>query len=148
MPIVTGPITLHGAVIDVLVGVPAARRRALTRVGFAVPPAVGVRAVIDTGAAITGFTHAVFAQLGLTRVGQVPISTPSTPTGCPYPADQFYAELSLIAGGTPHVFAEAWVIAADGFYAIEEMHGLIGRDVLDHCSFDYRGVARLFEFAF
>lgn len=148
MPIITGPITPQGAVIDVLVGVPGTVRRSLQAAGSPIPPAVPVRAVIDTGAGITGFSTRVFQSLGLVASGTIPIYTPSTPVALPFSAARYELSLAFVAGGVEHAFGEAFVIASDGFNPVEQIDGLIGRDVLDHCSFEYWGPSRAFQFAF
>ena len=148
MPIITGPITLGGAVVDVLVGVDDARIRLLRKHGLPVPTSRHVRAMVDTGASLSGFDQAVFTSLGLTPTRQRPVATPSTPTGAPFMAAEFYVRLSLVAGGVAHPFKNAWVIAVTGFQPSEGFTGLIGRDVLDYCSFSYHGTAKHFEFSF
>ena len=145
MPIITGPISRDGAVIDVFVGVPNARRHALVHGSILIPTPITVRAVIDTGAAITGFSPSLFGRLGLTAVDSI---TVRPPVGPPQPTDRYKVSLYFVADGTQHLFAEAPVIAADGFEPSEEIQGIIGRDVLDHCSFQYWGTAREFQFAF
>lgn len=148
MPIITGPIARQGAVIDVLVGVPDELRRSLQSAGSPVPAAIPVRAVIDTGAGVTGFSPRVFRSLGLAAVGNIAISTPSTPVASPYSAPGHEVSLGFVASGAVHDFGEAFVIEADCFHPAEGIDGLIGRDVLDHCSFEYWGPSRAFQFAF
>lgn len=89
MPLLTGPLTPGGAVIDVLVGVSRPRRALLLKHQFPVPVPVHVRAVIDTGASVSGFSPRVFGALDLTPVGQVSILTPSTPADAPHESDLY-----------------------------------------------------------
>src|SRR4051794_39241617 len=100
--VITGPITAAGPVIELLVGVSEPRRRVMERNGFQVPEPVPVRALIDTGSAVTGFTASIFAALGLTPVGNIPISTPSTPVGSPHSADEYLVSFQVVANGIPH----------------------------------------------
>lgn len=55
MPYLSGSITQGWAIIDVLVGVSLPRRRLLRKHGFAVPPSVHVRVLLDPGAYASGF---------------------------------------------------------------------------------------------
>jgi len=148
MPLISGAITHQGVVIDLVVGVPASVRHAAIQSQLHVPPDLYLRGVVDTGAAVTGLSPRVISQLGLRASDQIAISTPSTTLGSPHRADRFEVSLSLVAGGTKHLFAETLVIAADCFPPEEHIDALIGRDVLDHCSFQYWGQARQFQFAF
>lgn len=99
MPIVTGRITPRGAVIDVLVGVSVPRRRVLDRLGLPVPTPRHVRAMIDTGADVSGFAPRLFTALELKPIDQIALYTPSTPPNCPHLADVFDVSLSVVAGG-------------------------------------------------
>ena len=62
MPLLTGPLTPGGAIIDVLVGVSRPRLALLLKHQFPVPVPVHVRAVIDTGASVSGFAHVSAAR--------------------------------------------------------------------------------------
>ncbi len=53
MPLVTGPITLHGAIVDVFVGESDAKKLLLAKLGLPIPEPVHVQAIIDTGAMIS-----------------------------------------------------------------------------------------------
>lgn len=149
MPLHTGTITRHGAVIDSLIGVCAERQKLLTKHGFAVPPPVPVRALIDTGASISGCSAEVFHKLDLKPVEQLQILTPSTRIDAPHTCDLFQVSWSLVAGGAPHLFAPSLrVIVADGFHPTEGIDALIGRDILARCAFEYWGPDDRFQFSF
>jgi hypothetical protein len=75
VPLITGPITEHGAVIDVLVGVSNNRQAALERTGQPVPSRVSLRLQIDTGSYITGLTVSVFRQLDISPIGTEKVRT-------------------------------------------------------------------------
>lgn len=139
MPIINGRITKGGAVIDVMVGISQLRRRLLKKQNAPIPEQVYCRAVIDTGASISGFAPRIFDSLGLTPVGQTPVLTPSTPYDQPHISDLFDVSLSLVANGTAHPFPDSRVMLADCWLAREGFDALIGRDILSHCNLWYIG---------
>jgi hypothetical protein len=148
MPLLTGPLLSAGAVIDVLIGVSRPRRALLVKHQFPVPAPVHVRALIDTGASVSGFAPRVFTGLDLTPVGQIAILTPSTAPDAPHQSDLYDVSLSLVADGTPHSFPDSRVMAADCWHPDEGIEALIGRDILDRCFFQYMGPDRRFTLAF
>jgi hypothetical protein len=148
MPYLTGPIVPAGAVIDVLVGVSRPRRILLEKHNFAIPQSVHVRALIDTGASVSGFAPRVFTALDVTPVAKTFVLTPSTPPNAPHECDLYHVSLSLVADGSAHQFPDSQVIAADCWLAGEGIEALIGRDILDRCFFQYVGLERKFTLAF
>jgi hypothetical protein len=148
MPYLTGRILPGGAIIDVFVGVGKRRESLLLKHGFAVPEPVHVRVLIDTGASVSGFAPRVFQALDLTPVAKNPVLTPSTPAHQPHLGDFYDVWLSIVAEGTSHPFLDSRVMAADCWLPGEGIEGLIGRDILDHCFFQYVGKDRTFTLAF
>lgn len=148
MPYLTGPIVPSGAVIDVLVGVSQPRRLLFAKHHFPIPEPVAVRAMIDTGASISGFQPGVFQSLDLTAVSTGLILTPSTLPDAPHECELFDVSLSLIAAGVAHPFPDSRVMAADCWLEGEGIDALIGRDILDRCFFQYVGLERKFTLAF
>jgi len=143
MPIITGSITREGATIDLLIEpVEANRKRA--RPQFLTGP-IPIRGVLDTGAALTGISRRLLLAMGLEVIDTKPVRTPVGPTQI---AACYKLRSAFVSGGTRYAFAEAVVIAADCFEEQEEHQALIGRDVLDHCTFQYWGTARKFQFAY
>ena len=140
MPLITGTITRDGAAIDALVGP-------------AIPPQVHqpkrtslpIRAVLDTGAAVTGVSRRLLKSLGLAAIDSIQIRVPVGPTQI---ADRFRIRLAFVSGGTRLDFADILVIAADCFAEHEELQALIGRDVLNHCTFQYWGTVNEFQFSY
>lgn len=145
MPLVSGALTDDGAVIGVLIGVSANRRKALTRVGLPVPDPVPVRVQIDTGSFVTVLMPSVYRSLGITSFGTILIRTPSTRRGTPCEAEQFDVSVSLVSGTTLAEFGSVYAIASEDFQEAEPIQGLIGRDVLARCVFNYSGPHRSFE---
>src|SRR5438105_1217206 len=80
MPILNAPLVPHGPIIDLAVGVSEPRRQYLLSIGKTVPPAIVIRALIDTGASSTHIAAPILQPLGLASKGPVPVITPSTGT--------------------------------------------------------------------
>src|SRR2546430_1663401 len=97
MAVISKDLTEHGAVVDLFVGVSAARQDKLTRAGFKAPDKVRVQVVIDTGSHVTGFDPSVFQSLAIGSVDRMALHTPST-GAVPHVADQFQVTLSLPYG--------------------------------------------------
>lgn len=149
MPLITGDITRHGAVIRMLVGVSQNRRQRLEAANLRVPDPVPVRAVVDTGSHVTGMSRAVFEALEIGPFGRTLLRTPTTTPGNPALCEQYDVALSLGPGPWRPSFPSVHVIAGADFHLEEESHqGIIGRDVLDHCVFEYLGTDHRFMLAF
>jgi hypothetical protein len=150
MPIIRGQITKHGAVIDLLLGVSRNRRLVLERNHLAVPDPVAVRAVIDTGSALSGFRSSAFQQLQIQPFTQIPVRTPSTRPGQPHWTDQYDVSITLVSGTTVKVFESVHAIMSDDFNPADEegIEAIFGRDVLDRCVMNYYGAHQYFEVAF
>lgn len=141
MPILTGLITEEGATLDLAIEPIGSKRR------HPKPAApVYIRGLVDTGASVTGVARWILVK----QLGLVPVDSKSfrTPVGPAQVAECFKVRLSFICAGTRHVFADAIVIATDCFEEREEHQALIGRDVLNHCIFQYAGPDKTFTFAF
>ena len=148
MPLLNGPVVNGWAIIDVLVGASEPRKRLLAKHKMRIPPPVHVRALIDTGASMSGFAPRVFEELDLTPVTTGPILTPSTPPDAPASFDMYDVSLSLVAGGASHPFPDTLVVAADCWHPGEGMEALIGVDILSRCFFQFVGPERRFTLAF
>lgn len=147
MSLVTGQIESGGAIIDVLVDVGSQRRRLLKKNNIPIPPSVHVRALIDTGANVSGFAPRVFVALNIPPVGKMPVLTPSTSPNTPHICDVYDVSLSVVANGRPVSFSDSRVVAADGWAPDEGIEALIGRDILNQCFFQYLGIERRFTLA-
>jgi hypothetical protein len=147
MPYVAGPLDDSGsAVIDVLIGVDENRQRLLAKHQFPIPPAILIRAQIDTGAAVTMVDPRVLKTLDLTPIGTLSISMPSaelTRQVC----NQFTVSVSLRDENTGVEHPSVTVIEA-AFWPEEGIQAVIGRDLLKHCSFLFDGGRNAFWFAF
>ena len=132
--------------IDVLLTLSEARKRALIASSVAVPQPMKARALIDTGASCTCVDPAVIAHLALSPTGVVPMLTPSTgltPVMCnqyDLQVQLLHATLSLAIDAVP--VTESQLQHAQGF----EM--LLGRDILARCVLVYHGDINLYTLSF
>lgn len=147
MPILTAPIVTAGAVVEILLGVPQARREMLLKHGLPVPPRLSLRALIDTGASITATSARHPSQLGLGPIGELSIYTPSTPHHSPHRCECFAVSLSLACAEAEMHFP-AFEVAACEFGHADGVEMVLGRDFLRHCLLVYAGTSDSFSLAF
>jgi hypothetical protein len=145
MPHLTLQIAAGGPLIDVLVGVSIPRQRALHAAGLPVPPAVQIRALIDTGASCTCIDPSVPLRLGLAPTGIAPMHTPSTGNQ-PHMANQY--DVSLVLLHPKLNLTHQTVPVAESQLALQGIQGLLGRDILRNCLFIYDGQNGSFTLAF
>lgn len=148
MPLITGSIDFQGAAVSVLVGVSRNRAAVLRRVGLPVPPAIPIRLQIDTGSYATAITAVVFQQLGVTRIYQTQVRTTFTTPGSPHLADVFDVSLTPVSGTPQGLRSSVHVLCSPDFQMTDPSQGILGRDVLDSCFFEYDGPRRSFRLAF
>ena len=149
MPYFTRQVAPNGSLIlSAYIGVSQARRHALTLAGQAVPNAIAVQGLVDTGASCSCVDPSVLSQLSLSPTGSAPVSTPTTGSQ-PAMADQYdvsiwipgsTGQLPLIHPTVPILCAE--LLDAQGF------HALIGRDILQGCLLNYDGKTGIFTLAY
>lgn len=147
MSLLTGQLVGDWAVVDVLVDVSARRRELLSRHNFPIPEAVHVRALLDTGASISGFSPRVFRELDLTPVSKFDVLTPSTPHDAPHVCDLYDVALSLVANGQARPFSDVRVMVADCWHPGENLEALLGMDILRQCNFQLFGPEGQFTLA-
>jgi hypothetical protein len=147
MPLIAGEIDWDGAVVSVRVGVSQNRRKRLASAGFVVPAEIPLRLQLDTGSHLTGFPTAVFRALQITPFDEIPISTPSTTPGQVCIASQFDVSIFLDApDDRTRLFPSVHAIASNDFPG--PVNGILGRDVLDHCFFEFDGRSKSFRLTF
>lgn len=149
MPFITGKITHNGAIVVVRVGVSHDRQACLESVRFAVPERISVRAQIDTGSFVTVFSPRAFEPLGISPVEVIAVRTPSTKPGEPCLCDVYDVSVTRMSGTSEVIIPNLSVITSldldqDG----EEVQAILGRDILNHCAFNYYGPHREFHLAF
>ena len=138
--------TASGKVALTLSKVPA-RRELLLRNDFAVPSEVTVRALLDTGASVSGFSSRLFRSLDLTPVARSPVVTSSTRPDTPHECDFYDVSLAVVAGGTAVRFPDTRVMEADCWWPGEGFEALIGLDILTRCFFQLNGPEGWFTLA-
>jgi hypothetical protein len=148
MALVTGQITHHGALVTLLVAVSRRREEKLAKVGLRIPSPVPIRAEIDTGSFVSGFPQSVFASLQIEPFKFASVRTPSTAADEACLVAQYDVSVVLVSGMDTYRLTDVHAIASAGFHSDEEVQGIIGRDILNHCEFRYHGPTRLFELAF
>lgn len=146
MPHFTQQISPQGPVVDAAVMVGTARQQALQEAGQTVPLPQVIRALIDTGASMSGVDPTVLTALGLAQTGEADIHTPST-KGTAFTTPTY--DVPILAGrvGDLHFVSEtvqvvATELAAQGFQA------LIGTDILKSCILLYNGADGHFTVAY
>jgi hypothetical protein len=139
VPHFTLQVSPSGPIIDAIVGVSMARSAALVAAGQAIPPAVQIRALLDTGASNTAIDPAVLNSLGLTPTGTVLVSTPTTGPA-PQTVSQYDVGIMIPGptGGAP-LLSQTLPVIASSLFAAQGFHALIGRDILSQCVFMYNG---------
>ncbi len=150
MPHFTLQLTAGGPVVDIVVGVSAARHQALTQAGQPVPPVILIRALVDTGASSTCLEPSVFQSLQLSPIGQVPTFTPTT-GGTPHSSDQYDIGLVIPSSSSaaPFTRQNLLVLAAQPSSLHHQgIQGLIGRDTLEDCLLNYNGALGFFTLAY
>lgn len=162
MPSVNIPLNpTLGPIISVAVMQTQQRISALKKAGVQVPPPQSAQFLVDTGASHTCVDPSIIDALGITAKGSVSMQTPSTdgvPVSCPVydvqlilvpslPAQMTPAKIGhlMTSGGmTPHIRAISVMGAA---LKAQNISGLIGRDVLEHCLVFYNGHSQHFTIA-
>jgi hypothetical protein len=146
MPILNYPISPDGLAVEVQVSLSRPNVQALRTAGKAVPQALTLRALIDTGTDLTSVVDASIAPLGLLPVGHMMVNTANgrvivnryaismsilDPTGMP-PQHLVRPNLGVLGMANAPI----------GFDV------MIGMDVLQHCLLQINGSAGQFLLAF
>lgn len=147
MPIINRTIDWEGALVDVLVGVPAPRKSNLLRLQMPVPASILIPAQLDTGAHRSGIEEGVLRQLGLDGEVDIEEVFTSSTADDPHPSPVYLAELTLLGGEGDRSFGTMRVLA-HRFGPNEKAKAVIGRDLLAHCVLEYDGVRNCFTLNF
>jgi len=148
MPVLTGIVDPDGPFVDILVGWGAKAARGLRAALKPVPPAVKVRALIDTGAEITCVDASVIQILGLPISGWTFANLPAH--GGLTVSIEYDASLAILHPSgrqannlvVPNLSIMEVPLATLGFQA------LVGRDVLSRCRLLYHGPKRKFRLSY
>jgi len=136
---------IRGPIVQILVGVSAHRIQALNAAGLPVPNGILVDFLVDTGASSSVVDQSVIAPLGLTPTGYKSCHTPSTGTTA-VSLPEYDLGLLLVHDGSQRVFPSLSMVASD--FSMQNIHGLLGRDVLSQCLLVYDGKVGGFALAF
>lgn len=148
MPAIHANIAAGGGPLVIAhIGVSIPRMQALIAAGHTAPNPITGTFLIDTGASGTCVDDTFISQLGLQPTGRVAIMTPSTGGGVHH-CDQFDISLFIPgnSAGQGHLIGALPIIATH--LKNQGIDGLIGRDVIDECTFVYNGTAKMFTLAY
>jgi hypothetical protein len=148
MPVLRGPLQAEGALVDVLVGWSAVDAQKLRNALRPIPPAVGARTILDTGAEITCVDSALIQTLGLPFGGLSPANLPAH-GGMALHA-MYDASLTVLhPSGNPrdHLLVRNLKVLEISLAPLG-YEVLIGRDVLSFCRFLFNGTANRFTLAY
>jgi predicted aspartyl protease len=128
-----------GPLVDMKVWVGTPVEQAIRKAGGKVPDPVPCKRMIDTGATGSVIQPTLVQQLGLQPIGVVNISTPSSES---IPCYQYSVRLIF----PNNVIVEAIAIQAP--LKGQQIHCLVGRDVLAHGVLVYTGYINQFTLSF
>lgn len=147
MPQIILPVQSNGLLVDVQVGVSAARRAQLWKRGIAIPPPVAATFIIDTGADTTLVNDQIMRTLALTPTDQAKVLT-SASVGVPEVYDVFDVELEIVnrKGQASWTLQPLAVLAKH--LPNQGTDGMLGRDVLGRGVLEYDGPRAQFSLAY
>ena len=147
MPAIHVNIAAGGPLLVAHINISMPRMHALTAAGQPLPAGATGTFLLDTGATCTCVDPGLLAPLGLQPTGRVMISTPST-AGQPHNCNQYDVSIFIpgAAAGGGHIVPALAVV--ETHLRSQGIDGLIGRDVLDNCTFIYNGSAKMFTLAY
>lgn len=120
-----------GALVNIVISVPAAYAKQLTDSGQPVPPPQTIKAMIDTGASISTVSDNVATSAGLQQVGSVPLGGVGGTSTRPIYSASF---------GLPDYKVQVDPIEIAGVsLPVGGFDALVGRDILKALEFDYTG---------
>lgn len=132
-----GPLEERGAILEVSVAQPALVAERLRAEGRPVPEPSVIRALVDTGATISGLDNRVAGRLGLVQTGSVTLAGIGGTTEQPvYSAAVGFPALAA-PGLDPARLAGTSLGSAD-------FEMLLGRDILRHLVMTYDGPREMF----
>jgi len=148
MPHFTLQVSPQGPVVNAGIMVGDARQQALQDAGQDIPAPQLIRALVDTGAGISGVDPAVLKALGLTQTGEAEIHTPST-KGVAVVTPTYDVKIAILAGrpGDLHFISETIQVTATDL-TVQGLQALIGRDILKRCILHYNGADEHFTISY
>ncbi|MCL2640201.1 MAG: aspartyl protease family protein [Phycisphaerales bacterium] len=147
MPHLNGALKKSGPLVDVLVSVSEPRLDALLAAGRQIPPAIKIRALIDTGASCTAIDTSIVRKLEIPATGTVDVRTPST-GATPHTFNQYDIQLTILdERGNPLSSGHSIPIVGSDFSG-QDIEALIGRDLLAMGILIYNGTAGSFTLSY
>lgn len=146
MPSINLPIQENGVLIQVVVGVSIPFQEALKLAGQPIPKQLKGTFLVDTGASLSCVDVDFIKPLDLPVIGSINIQTPSTQGGV-HVCKQYDAMLFLPNKDYAGFTIEAIPLLATHLKS-QGIDGLLGKDVLDKCTFIYNGTVKLFTLAY
>lgn len=148
MPHVNLTITPVGPVLQAFLWLSKPRQMAMAQIGNAIPQAVQLQMLIDTGASCTCVSQAAIDRLQLTPTGSTPVHTPST-KGTPVMQHTYDAQI-MVPGMKPGILlcnVESLPVVGTDFTG-QAIDGLIGRDLLASAVLVYNGPSGQYSLSF
>lgn len=145
MPQISVTVSPAGPIVDVLIGLSVPRQNALKAAGLAITVPINARLLVDTGASGTCLDETLVQALGLQPTSFQPIHTPST-NGAAIMMPQYDVSLIIPHPDIRRNFAALPVMASN--FRVQNIDGLLGRDVLAGCVLILNGPEKTFTLAF
>ena len=147
MPSLTALLGVDGPIVEIAVGVSAARQAALRAAGISVAGPVLAKGLIDTGASCTCVDPTIVEQLGLTPTGTCPMHTPSSGTTA-HICNLFDVAVAIYMDVDQVHVASFTLPVAEAELSYQGINALIGRDLLDKATLFYNGPKQTFVLSF
>ena len=147
MPQIVLPAQSNGLLVDVQIGVSAARRAQLWKRNIPVPPPVAATFIVDTGADTTLVNDQIMRTLALTPTDQSEVLT-SASVGLAVLFDVFDVELEIVnRKGQPSWKLQPLAVLAKHL-PNQGTDGMLGRDVLSLGILEYDGPRAFFKLTY
>jgi predicted aspartyl protease len=145
MPFLTFPIGTGGVFVDIYVALSTPRIDVLKALNMSYPSPMRARALIDTGAGISGISPQIAGALGLVPSGIMPIISATT-GGAAHNCNLYDVCLAFVQPSVKVLGVNIPVFEVDLFTLGVDV--LLGRDVLSQCLCIYDGMHSTFILAF
>jgi hypothetical protein len=148
MPYFHGAIPPRGSLIDLKVELSAPRILALRNAGQAIPPAVNLRGLLDTGADVTFIDTRHLPFVGQLTPAFAPVGTPAGGWSFQVQYDISLTILHPQGGRRSDLSIPALSIVDITLAPFLGYEALVGRDVLERCLLIYQGQGKSFTLAY
>jgi len=148
MPIFTSQVQAAGALINIKVEVSAPRVQAMRAAGLAIPQAVSLRALIDSGADSTFVDARHLQHLNLQNPLVVLVADPAGGFTLGLQYEVSLTLLHPVGVNASNLVLRMFAIVDKPLSPGLGFEAIVGRDVLDRCLFCYDGPAQTFTLAY